>query len=276
MSELQKKIDAIVKVIKSADSLIITAGAGMGVDSGLPDFRGNEGFWKAYPALSHQDINFTDIASPYAFKDNPKLAWGFYGHRLNLYRETIPHDGFQYLKTIGTSKKNGYMVYTSNVDGQFQKAGFAPNRIVEIHGSIHYLQCISPCTSEIVSAEDYYPVTNDKECKLMSELPTCQKCGKLLRPNILMFDDWQWNSKRYNEQKINYKHWLNNAEKRVIIEIGAGTSIPSIRNHSENIKGTLIRINPRAPETNKKNSISLDLGGLCAIKLIYDAWLMTE
>lgn len=73
--------DSIVqaaRLIASADALHITAGAGMGVDSGLPDFRGSKGFWEAYPALARAGIEFRSIANPAAFKDNPRLAWGFY------------------------------------------------------------------------------------------------------------------------------------------------------------------------------------------------------
>ena len=47
----QSVIEQAASLIKDADGLLITAGAGMGVDSGLPDFRGREGFWRAYPAL---------------------------------------------------------------------------------------------------------------------------------------------------------------------------------------------------------------------------------
>jgi NAD-dependent SIR2 family protein deacetylase len=72
----------------------------MGIDSGLPDFRGPGGFWKVYPALGWPSLRFEEIASPAAFKSRPTLAWGFYGHRLNLYRTTHPHGGFRMLKEI--------------------------------------------------------------------------------------------------------------------------------------------------------------------------------
>lgn len=91
-----------VELISSATGLLVTAGAGMGVDSGLPDFRGNDGLWNHYPALGKQGMSFADIASPATFYENPKLAWGFYGHRLNLYREAIPHQGFEVLREIGS------------------------------------------------------------------------------------------------------------------------------------------------------------------------------
>jgi len=94
------KIERIKSLFSKADSLIISAGAGMGVDSGLPDFRGNQGMWRAYPELGKQRIDFTEIANPAAFKCQPHLAWGFYGHRLALYRQTMPHQGFNLLKQL--------------------------------------------------------------------------------------------------------------------------------------------------------------------------------
>lgn len=51
-------------LIEDADALIVAAGAGMGVDSGLPDFRGKDGFWRAFPALGRAQIEFYGIASP--------------------------------------------------------------------------------------------------------------------------------------------------------------------------------------------------------------------
>ena len=136
-------------LLEQADALIIAAGAGMGVDSGLPDFRGQEGFWRAYPALRAAQIDFYDIASPSAFVSAPERAWGFYGHRLALYRKTVPHPGFELLRRWGERMTHGLSVFTSNVDGQFQLAGFDPAHIHECHGSIHHLQCLEPCCEAI-------------------------------------------------------------------------------------------------------------------------------
>jgi len=81
-------ITQAAELIAQSDGLIVAAGAGMGVDSGLPDFRGKDGFWKAYPALGREQVDFYSIACPKAFRTQPTRAWGFYGHRLKLYRET--------------------------------------------------------------------------------------------------------------------------------------------------------------------------------------------
>ena len=52
----------------------------MGVDSGLPDFRGDRGFWKAYPPYAKLGLHFAEMANPRWFDSDPELAWGFYGH----------------------------------------------------------------------------------------------------------------------------------------------------------------------------------------------------
>ena len=86
MSRSKAELIAQRQVVAEADALLITAGAGMGVDSGLPDFRGDKGFWKAYPPFERLGVSFVDMANPAWFARDPELAWGFYGHRLQLYR----------------------------------------------------------------------------------------------------------------------------------------------------------------------------------------------
>jgi NAD-dependent SIR2 family protein deacetylase len=124
-------LTAAAAALKSADALLIGAGAGMGVDSGLPDFRGPEGFWEAYPPYRKLGLNFVDLANPEWFDQDPALAWGFYGHRRNLYRQTAPHAGFQILRKWAERMRIGYFIFTSNVDGHFQKAGFPVERVME-------------------------------------------------------------------------------------------------------------------------------------------------
>ena len=155
VEDLNNKIERAAKAIKDAKTIIITAGAGIGVDSGLPDFRGPEGLWKAYPPLKKLGLTLPEMSTPRWFIEDPHFAWGFFGHRLQLYRSTKPHKGFQILKSWADSKSNGYFVFTSNVDGHFQKAGFPEERVVECHGSINHMQCVDgsgdiwPCTEEV-------------------------------------------------------------------------------------------------------------------------------
>ena len=231
------------EIIKESNFLLITAGAGIGVDSGLPDFRGDEGFWRSYPIAKQLGLNFQALANPKWFEINPKLAWAFYGHRLQLYRDTIPHEGFKILLNLPHNK----FVVTSNVDGQFQKAGFVEEKIVEIHGSIHYLQCSEPCGDHLWKNKEVIQI--DMKNFEALNFPYCINCQKVARPNILMFGDFKFVGKRVLSQLENFNKWLKSINKRlVIIEIGAGKAVPTIRNISEEIRdkynGFLIRINP--------------------------------
>ena len=101
---MEVNLNDIRVVIQNADAILITAGAGIGVDSGLPDFRGNEGFWKAYPAIKDLGLYFEEVANPQWFETNPALAWAFYGHRFNLYKNTVPHEGFKMLLDLVATK----------------------------------------------------------------------------------------------------------------------------------------------------------------------------
>lgn len=269
--EHQALFERAAALIDAADGLLITAGAGMGVDSGLPDFRGGQGFWGAYPALGRANIRFESIASPDAFAEHPRLAWGFYGHRLNLYRQTLPHDGYRLLLDCADAMPCGAFVFTSNVDGQFQKAGFRDEEICEVHGSIHHLQCLQGCAGDIWSARDFVPAVDAAECLLTSDLPTCPHCGGLARPNILMFGDWGWLDFRERIQHARMKSWLAGVERPVVVELGAGLQIPTVRRLGESLGAPLIRVNPREARVGEGCGVSLPLGALAGLSGIVEA-----
>ena len=254
------------ELIVQADGLLITAGAGFGVDSGLPDFRGTQGFWRAYPALGRARIPFEAIANPAAFVRDPRQAWGFYGHRLNLYRATVPHAGFAILRRIAERVPDGAFVFTSNVDGQFQKAGFAAEQIVECHGSIHHLQCSEPCGEAIWTADDLLPDVDADACCLRSALPTCPRCGALARPNILMFGDWNWCEARSEAQQTRLAAWRRRVERLLVIELGAGTAVPTVRRFGASLGGLLIRINPDEPQLEGARGVALPENALPALQ----------
>ncbi|HKS48477.1 MAG TPA: Sir2 family NAD-dependent protein deacetylase [Amycolatopsis sp.] len=248
-------LDEAAELIAGADAILVCAGAGMGVDSGLPDYRGNEGFWRAYPPYARLGLSFAKLADPQHFADDPELAWGFYGYRLDLYRETEPHEGFGVLLEWGRRKPTA--VLTSNVDGHFQKAGF--RLVAEVHGSIHHLQCARPCRPDIWSAVDLQ-LTVDENLRAKPPLPECAHCGRLARPNILMFSDFEWISQRSDQQLRELAEWRRRYPRPVVLELGAGKAVPTVRRYAELASaatGALIRINPRDPEVRHNRGISL-------------------
>jgi NAD-dependent SIR2 family protein deacetylase len=264
-------LDRAAQAISEADALLIGAGAGMGVDSGLPDFRGTKGFWQTYPPFAKLGLDFAALANPLWFFRDPALAWGFYGHRRNLYRATKPHEGFQLLLKWSQKLPHGAFVFTSNVDEHFQKAGFAPERVWEVHGSVEWLQCIKQCGHKAFpSGPESIPV-DEETMRAAEPFPACPKCGKLARPNVLMFDDWHWDEARSHHQQAACEAWIANITHPVVIECGAGLAIPTVRHFCEEIaakaNGTLIRINVREADV-PEGQISLEMGALEALRAI--------
>jgi NAD-dependent SIR2 family protein deacetylase len=261
---------AAARALRAARALVVTAGAGMGVDSGLPDFRGDQGFWKAYPMYERLGLSFVDAANPARFEEDPAFGWGFYGHRLDLYRETVPHEGFALLRRWIDRLGLAPFVVTSNVDGQFQKAGFSDGAIYEIHGSIHHLQCLRPCSDRIWPNREEVPV--DLAAMRATRIPTCPACGSVARPNILMFGDGDWIPDRSHDQQRRFRAFVEelDGDRTVVIELGAGTAIPSIRLTSEELGrlgALVVRINPREPQIGGRH-LAMATGALAGLSAI--------
>lgn len=267
--EMQERYRKAAEAIRQAGAIVVTAGAGMGVDSGLPDFRGEKGFWMAYPMYERLGISFAGAANPDHFQRDPAFGWGFYGHRTNLYRGTVPHAGFGILLSWIARFNLDYFVVTSNVDGQFQKGGFAEDRILEVHGSIHHLQCIKPCSMAIWGNDETIPV--DLDTMRARHIPACIHCGGVARPNILMFGDYGWISERTARQERHFDEFLadNRHNPLVVLEVGAGTAIPTIRFTSERLGmgygARVIRINPREAQIPAPH-LSLPCGALEGVR----------
>ena len=276
--DLDERYHQAAIAIRNARAMVITAGAGMGVDSGLPDFRGDEGFWNAYPPYRRLGLAFVDAANPRHFEDDPAFGWGFYGHRTNLYRATAPHRGFHLLQEWAERWNQDVFVVTSNVDGQFQKAGFREDQILEVHGSIHHLQCLTPCCHAIWPNSEEIPVDHDN--MRARHIPSCPHCHGVARPNILMFGDWSWLSDRTRGQEMRFDSFCtqHHGEPLAVVEMGAGTAIPTIRYTSEQLGraagARVIRINPREPQIGGGH-ISLPCGALEGLQGIERALVST-
>lgn len=268
----ERNIRRAAELLSKAAGLVITAGAGMGVDSGLPSFRGRHGFWRAYPALGRRGISFEQMAQPRWFFEEPAMAWAFYGHRHQLYRQATPHEGFRLLRDWVRAMPAGHFVVTSNVDEQFQAAGFPDDGILELHGSMFSHQCVVPCCDTTWRAGDLPRVIDANAMRAIGELPSCPHCGGLARPNVLMFEDVDWIAEVQQRQYDRYRHWLAGlgGRRAVVMELGAGTAIPSIRRLGEGLaargRATLVRINPDATEGEEESTIvPIRMGALEAL-----------
>jgi NAD-dependent SIR2 family protein deacetylase len=163
------------------------------------------------------------------------------------------------------------------VDGHFQKAGFPAEHVTEVHGSIHYMQCVRDCGISIFPADGVRVEVDEKTFRACEPLPACPACGGLARPNILMFNDGGWDTARSREQGQRLQQWLREttAGSLVVIELGAGTAVPTVRFFSEQMlllrkAGMLIRINPREAQVSDRQ-IAVPLGALDGLRAIQAA-----
>lgn len=223
------------QLIRAADAIVIAAGAGMSVDSGLPAFRGSGGLWTTLMPAGMSERQLGSLTQGDCFTKRPSQAWTFYGRALDVCRHSVPHDGYWLIREWAATKRHGVFVYTSNVDGHFQAAGFPEDRIVECHGTIHTLQCATPCSDRLWPA--------DASIDGLSEPPNCPNCGGLSRPNFLLFADDAWIPARTARQQAHLHDWAAAIERAVVVEIGAGQAVPSIRLFAETFGAPLIRIN---------------------------------
>lgn len=275
MMELDEAIRAAAATIEGADALLITAGAGMGVDSGIPAIRGAGGFVQADDAYSRRGLSYEQLVRPAAYEADPHLAWGFFGRSLQRYRNSQPHAGFAIIRQWVAAMPAGAFVYTSNVDGQFQRAGFDAMALMECHGSAHWLQCAVLCSDHTWAADERLSI-DESTGRAADPLPHCTRCGKLARPNIRMFEDGYWVGNRTAEQSGCFEKWKERVHgvRVVVLECGAGSVVPAVRVANEwsmlQLNATLIRINPGEAEV-PKGHIGIALGALDALQRIQSA-----
>lgn len=231
-------LDRVVDALAKADGVVVYAGAGMSADSGLEVFAGTAGLY------SRELQEPEELFKPRWFVSSPKEAWEFYWRRINAYLAAEPHAGYFALKTIIDRLDLDYFVYTSNVDGLFEKAGFSESRLLECHGNIFNIQCASSCGGEVWNLLRRYSKPEIKNIAEQGNPLHCPHCRAVARPNVLLFDDPYWVTRPYWSQQDAYQGWERRNRQRGIIklEIGAGRGPSSVRSESEQFPGVLIRI----------------------------------
>ncbi len=108
-------------------------------------------------------------------------------------------------------------------------------------------------------------------------MPFCPKCHRLARPNILMFNDWGWINTYTTIGRAWFEQWIEQVSKFIVLEIGAGTGLPKIRQISCAVEAPIIRINPQCADDNDVE-IALPYGALDGLlgirkKLVSIGWM---
>jgi len=282
-NEIAAAATAAAEALISCDAWLITAGAGMGVDSGLPAFRGTRALWKD----KEVSMTYEEMSDDKWFTEDPLFGWGINYTQLEMYRQTKPHPGYQRLLDWTRRLGKPWCVFTSNIDGHFEKAGFEHERVVTCHGDLHHLQCLRRECRADDPAENVWSANcipsglghlidegslrfrNDAD--LEAPFFRCPRCSGLCRPNVWFCHDRSkclWEDEVARRQFFN--KWLDEIYERkarlVVIECGGGMDIPSVRCEGEDAvenageHSLLVRLNPTDCRVPKSRAVGLPLG----------------
>jgi NAD-dependent deacetylase len=184
---LDPELVKLVKNVARDGRLVVVTGAGVSAASGIPTFRGEEGYW----TVGSKEYRPEEMATWGSFQRMPDDVWQWYLYRLGVCRAAKPNGGHKALVEIEKSLGDRFHLVTQNVDGLHLRAGSTLKRTHQAHGNIEYMRCASKCTIEL------FPIPKRVKPKQKGEPLTkadkralrCPKCGGRARPHILFFDE---------------------------------------------------------------------------------------
>ena len=158
---------SLARAIASARSVAVLTGAGVSAESGVPTFRDAQtGLWAQFDPL--------ELATPDAFRRNPKRVWDWYAWRRELVARAEPNAGHRALVVL-EDRVADFVLITQNVDGLHRRAG--SRNVVELHGNLARVKC-----SREHSIVEHWTEDGDA-------VPRCAGCGALLRPDVVWFEE---------------------------------------------------------------------------------------
>ena len=159
-----KMFDTVAQKLKGSKKIVFVTGAGISQESGIPTFRGKDGYWRKYDPMK--------LASIDAFYDDPKLVWEWYEDRRKNILSVKPNEGHFAISQMEEFKD--VVILTQNIDGLHQRSG--STNVLELHGSIIRIKC-TVC--------DFI----DNITENFESLPPKCKCGSMLRPDVVWFGE---------------------------------------------------------------------------------------
>ncbi len=181
-------LESCLEDIRGQGGLIIAlTGAGISADSGIPTFRGAQGYWRK----GSRNFRPEELATATAFFADPELVWAWYLHRLGVCRQAQPNPAHAALVRLERARGDDFLLVTQNVDGLHHRAGATTERTYEIHGRIETARCANVCGQpNCAMPQEIGPYAKDETFRIEDrEKLRCAGCGGWLRPHVLWFDE---------------------------------------------------------------------------------------
>ena len=202
-------------------TLTILTGAGISAESGIPTFRGPQGYW----TVGSREYRPEQMATLAMFSRDPWEVWAWYLYRRSVCKNADPNPGHRAVARMEKIFRDRFRLVTQNVDGLHLRAGNSPERTFQIHGNLHFVRCARGCSPDLYpfpekigDKEKGRKVTTDDKKQL-----TCPACGGLVRPHVLWFDEC------YNETHFRADsafQWAASSDLLLVVGTAGATNLP--------------------------------------------------
>jgi NAD-dependent deacetylase len=203
--------------------ITVLTGAGVSAESGIPTFRGPEGYWTVGSSV----YTPREMATRAMFRRNPEAVWSWYLYRFTVCLEAQPNRGHAALAAMERRLGDRFTLITQNIDGLHLRAGNSPERTLQIHGSIRHVRCADGCARELLPLDPRLARRRPSPELARDELGIlrCRGCGGWLRPHVLWFDEY------YDEEYYRAESAVAAAARTDVLVIAGTSGATTLPNH---------------------------------------------
>ncbi|MFQ5658908.1 MAG: NAD-dependent deacetylase [Gammaproteobacteria bacterium] len=207
----------------STSRITVLTGAGISAESGIPTFRGPEGYW----TVGSRVYMPQEMATREVFLQHPIEVWQWYLYRLGVCLHVEPNDGHRAIARMEQSLGDRFILITQNIDNLHIRAGNSLERTYQIHGNINFTRCSCECSMQLYPLPDGLKIKREREelDKAEIQLLHCPDCGGWLRPHVLWFDEF------YDEKYFRYESTIMAAANTDLLIIAGTSGATSLPNH---------------------------------------------
>ena len=201
--------------------VVVLTGAGISAESGIPTFRGKEGYW----TVGSREYHPQELATHAAFEAMPWEVWAWYLYRRGVCHQAEPNAAHAALARLAEALGDRLTLVTQNVDGLHRRAGSPPERTYEIHGNVDRMRCAAECSADTYAIADAVPAIEKGAAVTAAQkaLLRCARCGGPTRPHVLWFDEC------YDEERyalIRTRAAAETADLLIVVGTSAQTNLP--------------------------------------------------
>lgn len=223
MAALPETLTPLLEQIAAETSpIVLLTGAGISAESGIPTFRGQEGYW----TVGSQNYHSQEMATRSAFGRMPDEVWAWYLYRRSVCRAAEPNAAHRAVAQLEKKLGDRFVLITQNVDGLHLRAGNTLERTYQIHGNIDFMRCSSECSPQLFPMPAGIDLSWEKGRRMTDaerSLLVCPRCGALSRPHVLWFDE------SYDEERFRFTsslHAAAAASMLVVVGTAGQTNLP--------------------------------------------------